>query len=666
MNSEDTVITCAIIIDWLNTQGISVRKITHKLATLRLVRSDTRELFIEVSTEKSPTSARLLLRDIIVHKKFMSEGKASIKFNRDKCMLYASNAPPGLLMNFLRTLFIKMTSANGQEGNGSGKLQDVRTRMLSENPSKFDDISPVTNLEVARAKKMAGISKATPTTPSPPSKKRKFDQVGRDANGESNARGNLMKKANNGPTVDVEPQIRLNDEQNEVLKACINGKNVFFTGSAGTGKSFLLKKIISVLPPDGTVATASTGVAACLIGGVTLHSFCGIGAGDAGLQRCIDLASRPAAAQAWRKCKRLIIDEISMVDGEYFEKIEAVARNIRKNDKPFGGIQLILCGDFLQLPPVIKTTYASQQSQSKRFCFQTETWQKVISISYELKQVHRQKDPEFIRILNFIRVGHVNDDIAKRLIQTSKQKIEVNGILATQLCSHTNDSNLINESKLANLKTEQRVFEAQDSDSVYTKQLDSQVMAPSRLTLKIGAQVMLLKNINVSDGLVNGARGVVTGFSTDGGLPILKMKNNKQYTAKPEKWIIKTPAGMLITRKQIPVKLAWAFSIHKSQGLTLDCVEMSLSKVFEAGQAYVALSRAQSLDSIRILDFDMKQVWADPDVLRFYKMFRRQLHDQTFIPLGQRSKSSNDVKPRSNGLTKLKKSLMDKPLVNIC
>lgn len=356
-----------------------------------------------------------------------------------------------------------------------------------------------------------------------------------------------------------------------------------------------------------------------------------------------------------------------------------------------------MCGDFLQLPPVVKAAYGSQQSQSKRFCFQTDTWQKVITVSYELKQVHRQKDPEFIRILNFLRVGHVNDEIAKRLMATSKQKIESNGILATQLCSHTNDSNLINESKLGNLKTEERVFDAQDSESAYTKQLDGQVMAPSRLKLKINAQVMLLKNINVADGLVNGARGVVSGFTPNGGLPIIKLKNNKQYVAKPEKWIIKTPskhsdffhqkklgieiknknkynnlmfylsAGALITRKQIPLKLAWAFSIHKSQGLTLDCVEMSLSKVFEAGQAYVALSRAQSLDSIRILDFDMKQVWADPDVLRFYKMFRRQLHDLTMIPLGRsKSGSGTNGQNKSNVLSKLKKSLMDKPLVNIC
>lgn len=354
-----------------------------------------------------------------------------------------------------------------------------------------------------------------------------------------------------------------------------------------------------------------------------------------------------------------------MIFFAFFQKIEAVARYIRKNDKPFGGIQLILCGDFLQLPPVVKNVPGSQQSQSKRFCFQTETWQNVIAVSYELKTVHRQKDSEFIRILNLIRVGHVNDEMAKRLMATSKQKIETNGILATQLCSHTNDSNMINESKLNNLKTEERFFEAQDSDSAYTKQLDSQVMAPSRLALKVGAQVMLLKNINISEGLVNGARGIVTGYAPNNGPPIVKFKNNKEYTAKPEKWIIKTPNGALITRRQIPLKLAWAFSIHKSQGLTLDCVEMSLSKVFEAGQAYVALSRAQSLDSIRILDFDQRQVWADADVLRFYKMFRRQLHDQTMIPLG-RPKSKANGENKSSGLSKLTKSIMNKPLVNIC
>lgn len=346
------------------------------------------------------------------------------------------------------------------------------------------------------------------------------------------------------------------------------------------------------------------------------------------------------------------------------QKIEHVARQIRRNDKPFGGIQLILCGDFLQLPPVVKGIFGSSQSdQSKRFCFQSETWQKVISVSFELKVVHRQKDSEFVRILNLIRVGHVNDEITKRLMSTSKQKIESNGILATQLCSHTNDSNIINESKLNQLEGEERTFDAQDSDPSYTKQLDSQVLAPAHLTLKIGAQVMLLKNININDGLVNGARGIVIGYTNPGGIPIVKFKSNKDYIAKPEKWIIKTPTGGLLTRKQIPLKLAWAFSIHKSQGLTLDCVEMSLSKVFEAGQAYVALSRAQSLESIRILDFNAKQVWANADVLRFYKMFRRQLHETTFVALG---KKTGDQANGKKTVSKISKSLMSKPLVSIC
>lgn len=262
MHIDDTSVTCQINIDWLNVQGTSVRKVNHRVATLRLIRSDTRELFAEVSTEKIPTLTRLVLRDIVVHKKFMSEGKASIQFNQDRCVVFISNAPPGLLMNFLKTLFVKM-SANRADQQISNALQkNIRDRMLSENPSKFNDISPVTNAEVVRAQRLAGISKSTTTTPSPPNKKRRFERV---SNG-GDAEAPTAKKALVPSPLSIESSGKLNDEQNLVLKACIDGKNIFFTGSAGTGKSFLLKKIISVLPPDGTVATASTGVAACLIG----------------------------------------------------------------------------------------------------------------------------------------------------------------------------------------------------------------------------------------------------------------------------------------------------------------------------------------------------------------------------------------------------------------
>jgi ATP-dependent DNA helicase PIF1 len=449
--------------------------------------------------------------------------------------------------------------------------------------------------------------------------------------------------------------------------ACLSGRSVFFTGSAGTGKSFLLRKIISTLPPDGTVVTASTGVAACLIGGVTLHSFAGVGGGEHSLKRSVELASRQVAASQWRKCKRLIIDEISMVDASFFDLIEAVAKEIRRNDKPFGGIQLILCGDFFQLPPVIKMDKgnifeAKNRQTVKRFCFQAKSWSSCIQNSFELRKIYRQKDPKFVEILNSIRIGRVTPEITEKLLSTAAQKIESNGIVATRLCSHTKDADSINQSKLLALKSPEKVFEATDSDIYLTKTLDSQLPVPHKLILKIGAQVMLLKNLNLSNGLVNGARGVVHRFSD--GFPVVKFKNNVELTARPEKWVIKTPTGNVLQRKQIPLKLAWAFSIHKSQGLTLDCLEMSLSKVFEAGQAYVALSRAQSLDSLRILDFDAKQVFADPVVLQFYRNFRRMIMEMpVYIPLGGEKKKSN-AKDIAKGL-KLTKSIMNKPLMTI-
>lgn len=243
-------------------------------------------------------------------------------------------------------------------------------------------------------------------------------------------------------------------------------------------------------------------------------------------------------------------------------------------------------------------------------------------------------------------------------MSTAGQNIESNGIVATQLCSHTKDSDFINQSKLESLTSPEKFFEATDSDLYLTKTLDSQLPVPHKLVLKIGAQVMLVKNVNLSTGLVNGARGIVSKFSV--GFPVVTFKNKVEYLAKPEKFMIKTPGGGVLTRKQVPLKLAWAFSIHKSQGLTLDCLEMSLAKVFEAGQAYVALSRAQSLDTLRILDFDAKQVFADPEVLKFYRDFRRKISGRpTFIALGPKT-----TKKVIRG-TKLARSIMEKPLVNI-
>ncbi|XP_012285616.1 ATP-dependent DNA helicase PIF1 isoform X2 [Orussus abietinus] len=592
---SDASLTCTAVIEWLSAQGTIIKKANHRTAVLRLVRNNQREIFIEARSDKPSIRTQLELRNIQVFNRFMTNGKASIKFQKENCTMFLSNAPAASLVNFLKMIFVKMT------GQGEKPMKNPLRETLLTNKSigGIQEISPATTAEIKKAQeKAAAVSRSTITTPSPSgTKKRPATQ--------NNTRNLTGKRLYENPAA----------------------------GSAGTGKSFLLKKIIGALPPDVTTVTASTGVAACHIGGVTLHQFAGIGLGTAGLQKCYELASKAGSASIWRKTKHLVIDEISMVDGDFFDKIEAIARHVRKNDKPFGGIQLILCGDFFQLPPV------SKRDEQVKFCFQSKAWNTCVQMNFELHIVHRQKDPEFVNILNSIRIGRVTDDIENTLKATAKQKIEKNGVLATRLCSHVNEANEINDSQLEQLSGSSMVFNAQDSDGANTKMLDQQLPVPAKLLLKIGAQVMLLKNLDISSGLVNGARGVVTSFKD--GFPVVHFRSGAEYMAKVEKWTVKAGGGM-IYRKQIPLKLAWAFSIHKSQGLTLDCVEMSLARVFDAGQAYVALSRAESLRSLRVLDFHAQQVWANQSVLEFFKRFRRCIHEMEIIPLGKKKKISNN------------------------
>ncbi|NXF32368.1 PIF1 helicase, partial [Nyctibius bracteatus] len=420
------------------------------------------------------------------------------------------------------------------------------------------------------------------------------------------------------PRAQRRPPARLSVEQEAVLGAVRSGKSIFFTGCAGTGKSFLLKKIVGSLPPKSTYATASTGVAACHIGGTTLHAFAGIGSGKAPLEQCIQLAERPGVRQHWLACQHLIIDEISMVDGKFFDRLEAVARAVRKRDEPFGGIQLIICGDFLQLPPVCKG------NEETKFCFQAKSWRKCIHINMELTEVRRQTDKTFVSLLNAVRLGRCTEEVTRLLMQTTTNRSECDGILATRLCTHKDDVEITNERCLQQLSGEVHTFEALDSDPMLVKLIDAQCPVGGRLELKLGAQVMLAKNLDVSQGLVNGARGVVVGFESEQrGLPKVRFLCGVTQVIKMEKWVFKGLSGVHLSRQQLPLKLAWAISIHKSQGMSLDCVEISLSRVFESGQAYVALSRARSLAGLRVLDFDPKVVRADPSVLQFYRQLRR-------------------------------------------
>lgn len=244
MSDNDGNLSCAVNIEWLSKQGAIERKFSHKKANLHLIRNDRRDIFVEIIPEKL-APIKLLLKNVNVHKKFMNEGKASIKFMSLNCTLYLSNAPPGQLLSFLRTLFIKMTGEKDVPKSNT----PLRNQLLSGKLNHYEEISPVTNTEVNKA--LNKISKSTNTTPSPSSsRKRKMEK---DAFTKAPAAKRLYTAS---PTAS-EP---LNLEQKEILDACLGGRNIFFTGSAGTGKSYLLRRIIGALPPDVTTATASTGL----------------------------------------------------------------------------------------------------------------------------------------------------------------------------------------------------------------------------------------------------------------------------------------------------------------------------------------------------------------------------------------------------------------------
>uniref|UniRef100_A0A8D9F567 ATP-dependent DNA helicase PIF1 n=1 Tax=Cacopsylla melanoneura TaxID=428564 RepID=A0A8D9F567_9HEMI len=613
--SESTELDCGGNIEWLNSSQMVSKQVKLKTMSLQILRNEFREIFVTIKSENK-VNLKLPLVEVNIHKKFVVEGKASLHFTKDNVRVLISNAPPSMLMSFLKTLFVKLTSRKN-----SPKI-NTREQLLSKKPQSFEEVSPISSKDVNRLNNQ--IQSKLASLPPAELKKRHILQQ-RKKQEPVRKCAKTLHLANS----------KLTEEQKDVLQAAVSGQNIFFTGSAGTGKSFLLRCLLSALPPDFTAATASTGAAACLIGGITLHSFAGIGSGEGTFERCLELAKRPQVAQNWRKYKYLVIDEISMVEKDYFEKIEKIARIIRNNpDEPFGGLKLIFCGDFLQLPPVV----SGSKAQGKKFCFQSEAWQKCSLRAFVLQTVHRQADPKFVNLLNSVRLGRVTDDIVQTLKSTSANELEKDGIIPTQLCCRTAEAETINHNKLAQLTSKEKRFEAIDSVSD-SKTLNDQTPVPKVLVLKEGAQVMLLKNINVATGLVNGARGFVLKFSPEGP-PVIKFKTGIVHTLQPEKWVVKCPNGSLLTRRQIPLKLAWAFSIHKSQGLTLDCVEMSLSRVFEAGQAYVALSRAQSLSSLRVVDFNPEQVFANPDVLKFYAILERNMRlcHEEYIPLGKKMK----------------------------
>lgn len=409
---------------------------------------------------------------------------------------------------------------------------------------------------------------------------------------------------------DTEALPPLSDEQQHALNMIKSGKTIFFTGCAGTGKSLLIKHIIREIPEVDV--TGTTGLAGCLLGGTTINAWSGLGRAEGSFETIVRNASRGESGQRWRRCQALIIDEVSMMDGAFFDLLEAVARKVRGNSRPFGGIQLILSGDFHQLPPVVK------DQLKRKFAFESDSWQRCIQASVQLTQVFRQNDSDFIDILAEIRAGTAPESTLRALLARCAAPLGLeDGILPTQLLTHRMDVDAINDRQLNSLEGNAVTFTAQDSGD--TAALQAACPAPRTLRLKIGAQVMLTRNLSSRQGLVNGARGVVENF-TPSGLPVVKFaRGGASMTIGRERYSIRQGGQDAAIRSQIPLALAWAVTVHKSQGLSLDRVEVSLDRAFEAGMAYVALSRARNLEGLRIVgSIASAALRADPKVVAFY------------------------------------------------
>lgn len=368
---------CSCAIQYMGEEGQVLRTQMCKSAVLDLGRNEVEDIVLKV-THTDGVRGPYTIREHTIHKRFMKDGKATIVLKPQKLQFLISNCPPVHLRGFLQSFAIKCAAR--------GKVQGSHRRMLGDISCKFNEISPLSAGDVETARKNSVIKtgssepkqlgklaggKENKMTPSRHKGRKFIPQKRKLADLSSSPTKPRLLTVSGGQNPAKKPAflsstatVPISAEQTKVLEMVKGGESVFFTGSAGTGKSHLLKRIISSLPPDTTFPTASTGAAACLIGGTTLHAFAGMGNGSGTLDKCIALASRDQYATTWRKCRCLVIDEISMVDAEFFDKMEGVARAVRKSKAVFGGIQLVVCGDFLQLPPV------SKESERKQFCFE--------------------------------------------------------------------------------------------------------------------------------------------------------------------------------------------------------------------------------------------------------------------------------------------------------
>jgi ATP-dependent exoDNAse (exonuclease V) alpha subunit len=406
--------------------------------------------------------------------------------------------------------------------------------------------------------------------------------------------------------------------QAQALTILKTGANVFLTGEPGAGKTHVTRTFISYLREHGIepAITASTGIAATHIHGMTIHAWSGLGIKNTLTAYDLDaLSTKEYLVRRINSAKVLIIDEISMLSANTLSMVDVVCRTLRGSPEPFGGLQVVLVGDFFQLPPISKFGAEAQ------FAYQSPSWKNLKLITCYLTEQHRQDDAGLLSLLSAIRSNSL-EDFHHDELQSKIQKEKKVSDATTQLFTKNIAVDSLNEEKLASLSGREEVFTMDSKGSnALVEGLKKGCLSPETLRLKKDAVVMCTKN-NPTAGFANGTLGTVVDFESGTKYPIIKTHDGRRITIAHMEWVVEEDGKVKARISQIPLRLAWAITVHKSQGMSLDVASMDLSDVFEYGQGYVALSRVRTFAGITLRGYNQRALEVHPEVLITDRIFR--------------------------------------------
>ena len=447
-------------------------------------------------------------------------------------------------------------------------------------------------------------------------------------------------------------------KQSLALEILLSGKSALLTGPAGTGKTFVLNQFIRASKDEGKYVsvTATTGLAATHLGGTTIHAWAGIGVLDYLPDRFVDHIAK-GRREIIEKTDILIIDEISMLHDYRLDMVDEVCRLVRKApDVPFGGIQVVMSGDFFQLPPVNRAG-----SREGGFVVHSDAWRELNPVILYLDEQFRQREGDaLLDILTSLRANDLRRHHAEKLLERTKYEPPTDADL-TELHTVNIDVDQINRRRLAGLAGDEVQYTQHTTGSAnYVENLQRSVLAPVELVLKLGALVMAVKN-DQSKRYANGSIGMVVDFEPATDYPVVQFRNGRTIVMQPDTWELRDGDKKRASISQVPLRLAWAITVHKSQGMTLDAARIDLRKAFVPGMGYVALSRVRNLDNLYLTGINRTALQMSDEAYTIDERLKiRAANDRERFQYLQRKAEERAAKPLKNPSKKKSSSWSEK------